>query len=77
MIANGYNHQTIQPQPKQPASPEDIKRTNKCVQDLQNQYEYKKIWVHSVETNRLIIRIQDNTNNIYKSITSVHCASLG
>ncbi len=68
--------QNIKPtQPKQQASPEDIKRNQFCVQDCQKQYSNKEIRVHSVETNRLIIRIQDNTN-IYKSIISVYCASL-
>lgn len=90
MIANGYNSQTIQPlqqlqppqslqtikptQPKPQASPKDKERTNKCVQNWRNQLSNKKI-VHSVEFNRLIIPIQDNINNNYKSIISVHCQS--
>ena len=84
MIANGYNSQTIQPpqplqtikltQLKQQASPEDKKRTNKCVQNLQYQQSNKNI-AHTVEANRLIIPIRCN-NNIYKSIISVHCPSL-
>ena len=89
MIANGYNHQTIQlqppqplqnieqPQPKQQASPENIERNKICVQDWQNRLSNKKI-LHDIEANhnhRLIIRIQDNTN-IYKCIISVHCPSL-
>ena len=90
MIANGYNSQTTQPlqqfqppqplqtikrtQPKQQASPEDKKRTNKCVQNFQDQLSNKKIF-HDVEFNRLIIRITNNIN-IYKSTISVHCPSL-
>ena len=82
MIANEHNHQTLQSlqnieqtQPKQQASPEDIERNKICVQDWQNQLSNKKI-LHNVETNRLIIRIQHNTN-IYKSIISIYCPSPG
>lgn len=86
MIANGYNHQTIQPQPPQPPQnieqpqlkqqvpPEDIERNQSCVQDWHKKLKNKKIF-HDIEVNRSIIRILDNTN-IYKSIISVYCASL-
>lgn len=92
MIANGYNSQTIQPlqqlqppqplqtikstQPKQQASPEDKKRTNKCVQNFQDQLLDKSIKIDTVEVNRLIILITNNNINIYKSTISVHCPSL-
>ena len=68
--------QNIKPtQPKQQASPEDIERTKICVQNWHDQLSNKKIF-HDIEANRLIIRIRDNTNNIYKSTISVYCASL-
>ena len=80
MIANGYNHQTIQFQPPQPlqnikqtqpqASPEDIERTNERTLNFQNQLLKKNI-VSTLECNRLIIPI-----GIYKSIISVHCPSV-
>lgn len=84
MIANGYNHQTIQPQPPQPlqnieqpqpkqqASPEDIERHKICFQDCQNRLLNKTI-ISTVDLNhQLIIPIGNN-----KSIISVHCPSLG
>ena len=82
MIASGHNHQTLQPplqnigqtQPKQQASPEDKKRNQICVQNWHEQLSNKNIF-HGIEVNRLIIRISDNTTNIYKSIISVHCPS--
>ena len=86
MIANGYNHQTIHPQPPQPiqnieqpqqkqqASPEDIERNQFCVKHWHNQNSNKNI-IHSIEFNRLIIPISYDFNN-YKSIISVHCPSV-
>ena len=65
-----------QTQPKQQASPENIERTKKCVQNFQYQLSNISNKNITVEFNRLIIPIHYNNINDYKSIISVHCPSL-